>query len=204
MRYFRLPVILFVLIPSSIFAEWSMDIRGVRLKSKPFVTIGMAAEMNKVETAPAPPGYQCDMFVSDPEFPDDHLKTDIRPNHFQQEWILSIDPHGQDEPVPKSCSVSWNPSDLGQGYFQIIDASSHPVIYDMKHDSSFTVTGIQKYQHFRIRHKQFLSLFDIIAALQLLTAAPINQNAFFEDIDGDRQISQKDILSMLQSISQLN
>jgi hypothetical protein len=77
MRYFRLPVILFVLIPSSIFAEWSMDIRGVRLKSKPFVTIGMAAEMNKVETAPAPPGYQCEnLFSNNPR-----SECDTRPTY---------------------------------------------------------------------------------------------------------------------------
>jgi hypothetical protein len=69
-------------------------------------------------------------------------------------WVIAVNPHGNAAGIDDtSCTVSWEPTQLGDGSFKLIegiDETGEVLISDMKTISSFDVTGWDRDFYFTI------------------------------------------------------
>ena len=69
-------------------------------------------------------------------------------------WVIAVNPHGNMPGMEDStCTVSWDPSELGDGSFKLvegIDETGDVLISDMKITDSFDITGWDRDFYFTI------------------------------------------------------
>jgi hypothetical protein len=179
-------------------SDWVVKISGEREDYTPYVMLGLAKEAYNLSNPPEPMGFKCNIMLKsvDDQRP---LKRDIRTiGNNSYEWILAVNPHGESPPYETTCTISWNPLDIGPGKLKMLDQDGNVLINNMKTITAYGVTSsTNTYFQYRL-HYQEVSLLDIIAYLQIL--AGIKQNSGI-DTDFTGKIEMNDILNMLKDIT---
>ena len=115
-----------------------------------YVTFGVAGDPLKEEAVTAiPPEATVVMYLYSPPFNpfiSTALFKDIRPFGEQEySWVVQIDPNGIYGPgAPLKSTLSWDPSELGAGQFELRegdDGSGIVVVPNMKSTSSYEITS---------------------------------------------------------------
>jgi len=140
-------------------ADWNAQIhvKGQEIKGqfKSSVTIGMGEKEEQTPAPPNAPYYSSSInLISLPAWRP-YLVKDIRQNGEEHNmWVIAVNPHGNMAGFEDStCTVSWDPSQLGDGSFKLLsatDESGEVLISDMKTTTSFDVTGWDRAFYFTI------------------------------------------------------
>jgi hypothetical protein len=141
------------------FADWNANIhvKGQQIKGqfKSIVTIGVADAEKQTPAPPKAPSYSSSIaLISLPAWTP-YLVKDIRKAGMESYmWVIAVNPHGNAAGIDDtSCTVSWEPTQLGDGSFKLIegiDETGEVLISDMKTISSFDVTGWDRDFYFTI------------------------------------------------------
>ncbi|KPA13773.1 hypothetical protein MHK_006017 [Candidatus Magnetomorum sp. HK-1] len=146
---------------------WECDIhvlaknQGGQYKS--MATIGVSDMERKVEAAPVPPSYSCDIGIYPKDWSNKY-SLDIRAlEEIIYVWVIGINPHGNTgRPEPATVTVTWNPDNLlKNGDYQIFqgkDISGSPIISDMRLNNHLLVTGENTDYYYTIKYEQKDSL----------------------------------------------
>jgi PKD repeat protein len=130
---------------------------------KSMATIGVSDMKRKVEAAPLPPSYSCDIGIFPRDWSDKY-SLDIRAlDDNIYIWIIGINPHGNTgSPEPATVTVVWNPDNLlKNGEYQIFqgkDTIGSPIISDMRLNNQLLVTGENSDYYYTIKYEQKDSL----------------------------------------------
>jgi hypothetical protein len=178
---------------------WIVQISGEREDYKPYVMIGLAKENASISNPPEPMGFKCNIMVKSIQDNNYPLNRDIRQYGLASyEWIIAVNPHGEGQPFNATCSLKWNPYDLGPGKTQLLDFSGNVLIQDMKQTSSYLVSSnTNTYLYYKLQYQE-ISLVDIINNIQLLAGF---KNGPGVDVDLDGVIKLNDIISVLKYVA---
>lgn len=149
MRFIRLLLLSFLLIPAVASADWTVDIQadgenkgGV---SSAKIIIGLDTdEAQKTEAPPLPPEYSCAITIYDDDWR--RLSQDIRLDDSENQcWVIGVNPHGNvGVPEIRTTRLSWDIASFGPGNFSIYEGyecTGVVAVEDMKTVSYFEVTG---------------------------------------------------------------
>lgn len=136
-------------------------------------------------------------------------------------WTIAVDPHGNMMPPSSRTAVlSWEPSEFGQGKYQIrkgYDGQGEIVIEDMNTTTELTVSGSGEYLMYSIiyappeiecfpgdiDHDQKMTLSDVIAALSITSAFPLFEFCPDIDVNNNGMIDQAEALYVMGMLSEL-
>lgn len=141
------------------YADWNTNIhvKGQQIKGqfKSTVMIGVADSEKQTPAPPKAPYYSSSLaLISLPAWTP-YLVKDIRQSGMESYmWVIAVNPHGNMAGFEDtSCTVSWDPLQLGDGSFKLmegIDETGEVLISDMKTTSSFEVNGWDRDFYFTI------------------------------------------------------
>ena len=141
------------------FADWNanINVQGQQMKGqfKSTVMIGVGDTEKQTPAPPKAPSYSTSLALLSLPAWTPYLVKDIRQSGMESYmWVIAVNPHGNAPGIDDtSCTVSWEPSQLGDGSFKLvegIDETGDVLVSDMKTISSFDVTGWDRDFYFTI------------------------------------------------------
>jgi hypothetical protein len=185
------------------YAAWQTTINAKREDSQPYVTIGISDVPDSKSAPPEPPDFKCFMYIESTIDNAEKFKKNIQEQgKCNYQWVLAINPHGVGMPDPLACNLSWDPSQLGPGLFQLIEGknlSGNVMISDMKKTSNIDITGENKYYHFSIVKKPDLA--NLIYIFRVLAGFDDTNTILCSDVIVNNKIELDDGILLLQKIA---
>ena len=184
---------------SAVWDTWTAKISAERDDAKPNAVIGEDHTALTKSTPPdAPDGaFKCFIDLYSVSEENKWYLTDIREiGKNSNDWIIRINPHYESAPGESTCTMSWDPDELGHGNFRLLnsyDATGDVVVSDMKSITSYPVTGTNKAYYFRLQNVKF-TISDAIDYMKILSGVP-SQN--------EEKVEMSHVIYMLKLIAGL-